>query len=390
MRTKLIASVVALGSVLALGWYVTAQAVFPFGPLPLFSPNTVLTANQLNELVQRINAIIEAINNNLANTPQEIVVHCPTDSLAAALTTAKTGDTLTLSGICTERVTIATDGLTLDGQGSAILDGGGGGTPPSTLTGFSEGVITIIGARGVVLKGLTVQHGPDGIAGSQGASFTVQQVTARHNADDGIEVSQNSTAQLIDCTTEDNGDDGVSASNASSLTFFGTIRSTGNADDGIQIAAASSGIISPGTSVQAHNNGLSATFGSDTFDGAVGGDGIRITSVSQLFVSSQSTVETLGNQDNGIAVTRTSSFSAFGASEIGPVSITSEGNGRDGVQVGDVSFFTVAGTQATLLVRNNGARGLNIFGNSRITCGSATVTKTPNGQADAIGNGSCP
>ena len=98
MRTKLIASVVALGSVLAIGWYVAAQATFPFGPLPLFSPNTVLTANQLNEMVQRINAIIEVINNNLANAPKEIVVNCPTDSLANALDNANEGDTIKLSG----------------------------------------------------------------------------------------------------------------------------------------------------------------------------------------------------------------------------------------------------------------------------------------------------
>jgi hypothetical protein len=389
MRTKLIASVVALGSVLAIGWYVAAQATFPFGPLPLFSPNTVLTANQLNEMVQRINAIIEVINNNLANAPKEIVVNCPTDSLANALDNANEGDTIKLSGTCNELVTIFTDGITLDGQGTAILDGGGF-TPPPTLTGFSEGVITIIGARGVVIKGLIVQNGPDGVSGNQGASFTVQNVTAQQNADDGMQVSQNSTAQIIDCTATDNGSDGFVASNTSSAIFFGTIISTENADDGIHIASTSSGTITSGAIVQLHNNGLSTTFGSETFDGVVTGDGIRVTSASQLFVSSNSSLETIGNKDNGIAVNRTSTFTAFGALEIGPVSITSEGNGRDGVQVGDVAFFTVAGSQATLIVRNNVARGLNVFGNSRITCGNATVTKTPNGQADAIGSGSCP
>jgi hypothetical protein len=390
MRTKLIASVVALGSVLAIGWYVAAQATFPFGPLPLFSPNTVLTSNQLNEMVQRINAIIELINTELDEAPKEIVVNCPTNSLAAALNAANNGDTIKISGTCSELVTIFKDGLTLDGQGTAVIDGGGGFTPPPTLTGFSEGVITIIGARGVVIKGLIVQNGPDGISGNQGASFTVQDVTAQKNADDGIQVSQNSTAQIIDCTAVDNANDGFVAANASNAIFFGTIISTGNADDGIQIASTSSGTITSGATVEVHTNGLSATFGSNTFDGVVTGDGIRVTSSSQLFVSSNSSVEAIGNADNGIAVNRTSTFTAFGAPEIGPVTITSEGNGRDGVQVGDVAFFTVGGSQATLVVRNNIARGLNVFGGSRITCGNATVTKTPNGQADAISNGSCP
>ena len=64
MRTKLIAFVVAISITLGIGWYVVAQETFPFAPLPLFSPNTVLTSNQLNEIVKHINAIIEFITQN--------------------------------------------------------------------------------------------------------------------------------------------------------------------------------------------------------------------------------------------------------------------------------------------------------------------------------------
>ena len=143
MRTKLIAAVVTIGITLVIGWYVVAQETFPFGPLPLFAPNSVLTSQQLNEMVNRINAIIEFLNKDLADAPKEIVVNCPTDSLVAALTNANPGDTLKVNGTCAELVTIFKDGLILDGQGTAIIDGGGGFIPPPTLTGFSEGVITI-------------------------------------------------------------------------------------------------------------------------------------------------------------------------------------------------------------------------------------------------------
>jgi nitrous oxidase accessory protein NosD len=48
-------------------------------------------------------------------------------TLQAALQKAKPGDTLKVTGTCQERVTITTDRLTLDGGGSAVLDGSAGG-----------------------------------------------------------------------------------------------------------------------------------------------------------------------------------------------------------------------------------------------------------------------
>src|SRR5215211_4746020 len=48
-------------------------------------------------------------------------------TLTDALKKAKPSNTLQVTGTCQERVTITTDRLTLDGGGSAVLDGGGGG-----------------------------------------------------------------------------------------------------------------------------------------------------------------------------------------------------------------------------------------------------------------------
>ena len=117
-------------------------------------------------------------------------------TLTEALRKAKPGDTLQVTGTCQERVTITTDRLTLDGGGSAVLDGGGGG--PTEL----EGVVTIDGAQGVTLMGFTIQNGPgEGILG-----FTAQPLRCsrrpcsrmrhRHCRRDG------STADLTDCTIQ--------------------------------------------------------------------------------------------------------------------------------------------------------------------------------------------
>ena len=90
-------------------------------------------------------------------------------TLTEALRKAKPGDTLQVTGTCHERVTITTDRLTLDGGGSAVLEGGGGG--PTEF----EGVVTIDGAQGVTLTGFTIQNGRgEGILGHHGAAFTVQ------------------------------------------------------------------------------------------------------------------------------------------------------------------------------------------------------------------------
>ena len=98
-------------------------------------------------------------------------------TLTEALRKAKPGDTLQVTGTCHERVTITTDRLTLDGGGSAVLDGGGGG--PTEF----EGVVTIDGAHGVTLTGFTIQNGPgEGILGVRGAAFAVQDTTVQNNA----------------------------------------------------------------------------------------------------------------------------------------------------------------------------------------------------------------
>jgi hypothetical protein len=65
--------------------------------------------------------------------------------LTEALRKAKPGDTLQVTGTCHERMTITTDRLTLDGGGSAVLDGGGGDS-----TALFEAVVIDVGNSGCV------------------------------------------------------------------------------------------------------------------------------------------------------------------------------------------------------------------------------------------------
>ena len=121
-------------------------------------------------------------------------------TLTEALQKAKPGDTLQVTGTCHERVTITTDRLTLDGGGSAVLDGGG--RPDRVF----EGVVTMDGVQGVTLTGFTIQNGPSlGILGVGGAAFVVQDTTMQNNGRAGIFLNNNSSAELIDVEVNDSG-----------------------------------------------------------------------------------------------------------------------------------------------------------------------------------------
>ena len=157
-------------------------------------------------------------------------VHCERgQSLAKALENARPGDTFLLSGTCHERVTIAVDRITLDGQGSAVIHGGGGGPAE-----FSA-VVTIKSASGVTIKGLTVSDGPgEGILARGGASFTLQAAQVHGNAFTGVSVGGNSTAEVIDANIHHNGL-GVDVYTGSSLILKGTIAIMHNSGNGVDI-----------------------------------------------------------------------------------------------------------------------------------------------------------
>jgi hypothetical protein len=103
------------------------------------------------------------------------------ETITMALNDAVPGDTIRVTGTCRERITITTDRLTLDGQGRATLDGGGG--TPTELS----GLVTIDGARGVTITGVTIQNGPgDGILAIHAATFSVTNSTMQGHGFMGI------------------------------------------------------------------------------------------------------------------------------------------------------------------------------------------------------------
>ena len=283
MRKKFIVWVTVIGVTGGLGCYGLAQnqPTLP-GPLPPFTPNGVLTAAQLNALVDRMNAILDVLTQKFNETPQTIVVDCNAgNTLGQALQQVEEGATIRISGTCLETVTVDRSGLTLDGQGSAILDGSGASLP----------VITVAGARGVTITNLTVQNGSLGILGLGGSDVRLLGVTVQNTVHEGIRFEQTSSGFLSDCTVQASGLDGIAIVDTANAVLSGTITSTNNGNDGFRVLRNANASALAGTTIILQNNA-----GSGLFVGA-----------SSHFEDFGSTTTVHNNQRGGVWVAEASS-----------------------------------------------------------------------------------
>ena len=223
------------------------------------------------------------------------------ETITKALTTANAGDTIRIAGTCRERITITKDRLTLDGQGRTTLDGGGG--TPTELS----GLVTIDGARGVTITGITIQNGPgDGILAIRGATFSVTNSTLQGHAFMGINVTDHSTAELADVTMQRN-QQGLDVLNASLVILRGRIIIRDNRSHGVDVNGGSVLEIR-GAHVEVSNN----DFGFAAADGRL---------VVYAFTASRGSTITASNNRGAAIGIGTSLFSIFG-----PITITADNN----------------------------------------------------------------
>ncbi len=251
-----------------------------------------------------------------------------------ALKQADPGDTIRVTGVCHERITIKTDDVTLDGQGSAVIDGGGGGPIE-----FS-GVITIDGVQRVKLVGLTVQNGPgEGILGRRGAAFLVEKTVVQNNPNGvGIAVADHSTAELTDVTLQQNFG-GLDVFTSSSAILRGTIAATQNRNSGITINGLAVVEIR-GANVNASDN--------DAVGVVVGSGQLAIFGFA---ASAGSTLNASGNGFAGIIVNG-SQLSVYPAA-----TVTASNNGGFGLLLANGGFVTIPFEGAKLVIANNGVEG---------------------------------
>lgn len=241
-------------------------------------------------------------------------VNCDTGQrLAHAVSVAQPGRTIQLTGTCRERITITTDGLTLDGHGTAVIEGEGAGPFPSNF----DPVVTIDGAHRITLRGLTVQNSPgEGILAKNGASFRLEHLTAHNNGNFGIALFANSTGELEAVTSQGNLF-GLAGFDSAVAILHGSIELTGNLVHGLTFEGRSA-VDLRGVQLNASNNGGFGLVmagselniydfgqGSNITASGNGGCGIAIVSGAHMLVLSPpplfgSGINVITVKDNGV------------------------------------------------------------------------------------------
>ena len=230
---------------------------------------------------------------------------CSKKSLHDAVRGAdETDRAILFTGVCSGPIVIRTDGLTLQGVGTAIIDGGGDGGDGSHDT------VTIIGARGVALTNIEVRNGLHGILGVNGAHFTLTNVNVHDNSMIGISLQTASSAILSHVTTNDNSIHGLNLETGSAATVTGALTASDNRVFGINV------------------NGSSITFSLASVSASGNALGIQIATNANAFISDNSTViNVVNNLSTGLTVVSGAHLVSFGGT------INASGNPVNGVSV---------------------------------------------------------
>lgn len=149
------------------------------------------------------------------------LLDCHKKSLAAAVANADAGQTINFTGVCSGPVIVGADGLTLNGTGNAVIDGGG------------RDALTVTGAHQVALSNFEVRNGLDGITGVNGAHITLTNINVHDSILFGISLQTASSAVLSGVSTSHNGIHGLDLETGSAATITGTFNSSQNRVFGI-------------------------------------------------------------------------------------------------------------------------------------------------------------
>ncbi len=249
--------------------------------------------------------------NQVGSEPLSLAVDCvagDTVADALALASSTTGRvTITLSGVCTEAVTISRDDVTL--QGAA--PGDGLQAPVSDFT-----ALTLDGVRRIVLSQLTLAGGSVGLVAQEGTAFRANDIHVHGATDPGVMVA-GASARLENSTVEDNGGEGILAFNGARVTLEGGIVQN-NGLLGVLVKGGSSAFIVQTDVLGNGQGGAMAWLGSGiSLDGATvannTGNGITVVGGSSVLLGDSGVLvtEVSGNTGNGILVNDTSVIGAI-------------------------------------------------------------------------------
>ena len=155
-------------------------------------------------------AILACLCFSAAANAATVAVDCDAgNTITAALTTTKPGDTMLVSGTCKEQVSVNPEitRITLDGQKKTTVQHPGGQTA-------SVHAVYIRGKE-ITIKGFTVTGGQDGIHLSGPASAVIDGNLVTKNSGRGIHIDKGSIARILNTTVEHSGGIGIDITGAS-------------------------------------------------------------------------------------------------------------------------------------------------------------------------------
>jgi hypothetical protein len=220
-------------------------------------------------------------------------------SLQRAVDRAEPGETITTEGACLGPILVTRSRLRLKAL------------PGSSLHGQNKNTLTIQGAANIILDGLNVTGGANGIVIEGGAAVTILNSTVHDNAVTGILIEGNSSVNLSGGNANHNGLNGVDAEASSSVIITGSYLVDSNTVFGLNINGSSS-LTFAGAKFVSQNNVLGAQIG---------------TSASGFIADSATTLSFLNNATTGLTIVSGAHMVAFGGT------ITSQGNGVHGVSI---------------------------------------------------------
>lgn len=336
-----------------------------------------------------------------ANAFAAIPFHCGDRiSLQTAIDLTPPNETVLLTGTCSGPIVIHRKNITLQSHDGATIDGHG------------KDAITVTGPVRLLLTGLTVQHGNNGINARAGAQLVLTNTKVLANTSDGILLAGASSVTLSGVTTSNNGVNGLDAEGSSSVIVAGTYTSDENGvfgvdingsssftlsqsqvsvsgnTLGIQIGTSASAFIADATSsITVSNNattGLTIVSGAHMVDfgGTITandnkGDGVSVDSKAGLDLDAAGTLNSTDNVGDGVHLEETSVLTMFNTTAFsgapGSTTIDTHGNGGNGLNVLTGSNFTVI-HQAALNSTNNKLNGIHVDNGSSITLIHSVVT----------------
>jgi len=227
---------------------------------------------------------------------------------------------LLISGICEENVAIVSlDRITLQGDPTATIDGGGDS---------NVGTVEIADSQSVVLSNLTITGGGEGVGCFGQSLCRLNQVTIQNSLGDGAAVGPRAHLQISDSILQNNADVGLSVGAGSANLFGGSI--TGNAADGVFMSAGgflglAGGNLLPNVTISNNaGNGITAQL-----HNSIAGNSANIS----------------GNAGDGISLQGGSSLQ-IAASRV-------RDNGGHQIRIGDLSFVRFGGFGNTVTGANS-------------------------------------